>query len=212
MAGKVHRLPVVGVMGSGSTEELHLASPLGQWLAGQPCHLICGGGGGTMLAVAKSFVNAEPPGGRKGLAIGVLPGIPSDDDSWGSREATATVSDATNVTSPLAAVPPPGYPNSYVELPIYTHLPTSGAQGQELMSRNHIIILTSDVVVALPGGPGTASEVALAMKYGKPVLLFLGESGGIAGLDDATAARAPRARTIEEVAEFVGPRIAGRLK
>lgn len=61
----------------------------------------------------------------------------------------------------------------------------AGVAGQEALSRNHINILTSDVVVALPGGPGTASEVRLALHYGKPVVLFLGEVR-------ATALRQPR--------------------
>ena len=30
------------------------------------------------------------------------------------------------------------------------------------MSRNHVNVLSSDVVVALPGGPGTLSELRLA--------------------------------------------------
>ncbi len=38
--------------------------------------------------------------------------------------------------------------------------------------RNIINILSSDVVVALPGGPGTLSEMALALGNGKPLLLL----------------------------------------
>jgi predicted Rossmann-fold nucleotide-binding protein len=33
-------------------------------------------------------------------------------------------------------------------------------------------VLSSDVVVACPGGPGTVSEIALALKYSKPVILL----------------------------------------
>lgn len=43
-----------------------------------------------------------------------------------------------------------------------THLPLSGPFGTEDRSRNHISILSSDVVVALPGGDGTSSELQLA--------------------------------------------------
>jgi len=167
--------------------------------AGKPCHLLCGGGGGTMTAVARSFAAATPPEGRRGLVIGVLPGIAADDASWGGREE-ASPSPTTGASG--APVPPPGYPNRYVELPIYTHLPTSGVAGQEALSRNHINILTSDVVVALPGGPGTASEVRLALHYGKPVVLFLGEDGSIAGLGD-TAPVVPRASSMRELVTFV---------
>ena len=38
-------------------------------------------------------------------------------------------------------------------------------------ARNVINVLSSDVVVALPGGPGTLSEVALALKSRKPVIV-----------------------------------------
>jgi uncharacterized protein (TIGR00725 family) len=38
--------------------------------------------------------------------------------------------------------------------------------------RNILNILSSDVVVALPGGAGTLSEIALALKNGKPLLLL----------------------------------------
>lgn len=38
------------------------------------------------------------------------------------------------------------------------------------MARNCINVLSSDVVVACPGGPGTLSEIALALKSDKPVI------------------------------------------
>ncbi len=50
-----------------------------------------------------------------------------------------------------------------VDLAIYTGMGNA---------RNAINVLSSDVVVAVgAGGPGTASEVALALKAGKPVIL-----------------------------------------
>jgi uncharacterized protein (TIGR00725 family) len=39
-------------------------------------------------------------------------------------------------------------------------------------ARNVINVLSSDVVIALPGGPGTLSEIALALKSGKPVIVL----------------------------------------
>ncbi|HEY5541030.1 MAG TPA: TIGR00725 family protein [Coriobacteriia bacterium] len=39
-------------------------------------------------------------------------------------------------------------------------------------ARNAINVLASRVVVALPGGPGTVSEVALALKAGRDVVLL----------------------------------------
>ncbi len=50
-------------------------------------------------------------------------------------------------------------------------------------ARNAINVLSSDVVIALPGGAGTLSEVALALKFGKPlVLLGFATTGLPAGL------------------------------
>lgn len=68
-----------------------------------------------------------------------------------------------------------GYPNRWVEIPVRTHLPLSGDRGREPMSRNHINVLTSDLVVALPGGAGTESEVALALEYGCRLIVAAGE-------------------------------------
>jgi uncharacterized protein (TIGR00725 family) len=110
---------------------------------------------GVMASVSKAFY--ETPD-RRGLVIGILP---SQEDSM---------------------LPKPGYPNRWVEIPVYTHLPLSGAHGTEMLSRNHINILSSDVIVALPGGSGTASELALALKYQRPVIAFLKSEDEIPGL------------------------------
>jgi len=37
-------------------------------------------------------------------------------------------------------------------------------------ARNAVVVGSADGVIALPGGPGTLSEVALALKMGKPVV------------------------------------------
>ncbi len=63
--------------------------------------------------------------------------------------------------------------NAFVELPIATHLPYSGERGTDPLSRNHINVLTSTVVIALPGGPGTRSELELCLRYDRPVLAYL---------------------------------------
>ena len=39
-------------------------------------------------------------------------------------------------------------------------------------ARNAINVLASQVVIALPGGAGTVSEIALALKSGRPVVLL----------------------------------------
>ena len=125
------RLPIVGVMGSGSEAHQERAREVGCWLATEGVHLLTGGGAGVMASVSKAF--HEMPG-RRGLVIGVLP------------------------SSASRSQPKPGYPNSWVEIPIVTHLPLSGERGTDPMSRNHINLLSSDVLIFLPGSAGTASE------------------------------------------------------
>ena len=38
------------------------------------------------------------------------------------------------------------------------------------IARNVLIVKTADALIALPGGPGTLSEIALALNIGKPVV------------------------------------------
>ena len=128
-------------------------------------------GGGQGVMAAACRGFAAVPG-RRGVSVGVLP-----------------------------AGPPPGYPNPWVDVVIRTHLPKRGEEGADVLSRNHINVLSSEVAVALPGGPGTRTEVELATRYGRPLIAFLGPDGRIAGLD-RTALPAV-AVTLEEVIAFV---------
>lgn len=66
----VERLPIIGVMGSGTEEHATLAEPLGELIAGLGCHLLTGGRTGTMEAVCRGFCRVTP---RKGRTIGILP-------------------------------------------------------------------------------------------------------------------------------------------
>ncbi len=134
-------------MGSAAERHEALAAPLGRWIARRGWHLLTGGGGGVMAAASEAFVGVVD---RAGLAIGILKGEPQPD---GTVESAA--------------------PNPWVELPVRTHLPLSGAAGTDVRSRNHVNVLTADVLVALPGGHGTRSELALALRYGTPVIAFL---------------------------------------
>ena len=129
-------------------------------------HHLLTGGGGGVMASVSAAFVATRP--RDGVCIGVLPG-------------------------PEAR---PGYPNPSVEIPIRTHLPLSGAMGTDPRSRNHVNVLTSDLVIALPGGEGTRSEVQLAVRYGRPVILH--------GPRDAfwEWPPAPHAETLDEVARW----------
>jgi uncharacterized protein (TIGR00725 family) len=58
------------------------------------------------------------------------------------------------------AGPGGGYPNAWVLLPIYTG---SGS------ARNAFNVLSADLCIAIGGGPGTLSEIALALKGGTSV-------------------------------------------
>jgi len=170
------RLPVVGVLGSGDSEHAGKAAALGSWLATQRVHLLTGGGGGVMTAVSRAF-QAVP--NRAGLVVGI---IPSGEDPVVSR---------------------PGYPDPYVELAIMMHLPLSGAKGTDALSRNHINVLTSDVLIALPGGAGTASEVELAVRYRRPIAAYLDDRSEIPGIPAAV----PVLATLAEVQAFVCNRL-----
>lgn len=145
------KIPVIGVMGSGKDPYNDKTLPLGQWIAISGYHLLTGGGGGVMTAVSKSFCETEK---RAGFCIGIIPG------EYKNNRYLALEN----------------YPNPWIEIPIYTHLPFSGSKGTSNLSRNHINILSADVIVALPGGPGTKSEIILALRYHKPLLGYFKDS------------------------------------
>ena len=55
------------------------------------------------------------------------------------------------------------------------------------MSRNHLNVLSADVIVALPGGAGTRPEIELALEYRRRLLFWLVEEGSIPGIEEAGA-------------------------
>ena len=171
---KPARVPVIGVMGSGADSHPVRAAAIGGWIAENGFHLLNGGGGGVMASVSRAFFEHSP---RAGRVIGVLPCLPEHHPP----------------DAPL------GYPNPWVEIPIRTHLPLSGTHGTEAMSRNHINVLSADVIVALPGGQGTLSEVKLALEYRRPVIAYLIDPSEIPGLPEAVTVTSE----LDGVAEFV---------
>ena len=179
----IHRRPVVGVMGSSSRAYEDLAEPLGRWIASLGVHLLNGGGVATMEAVSRAFTEVSP---REGLVIGVLP---------------ADLPDG-------AAVPRAGYPNPFVEIAIFTHLPLSGFTGTDPRSRNHINVLSSNVVVILPSSESTQSEMELAIRYRKPVIAFFAEHRVEWPVPDGV----PVARTLADVQRFVRTALEGRIR
>lgn len=58
--------------------------------------------------------------------------------------------------------------NKFVRMPIPTGMDEA---------RNYLIVRCSDVVIALAGGWGTLSEIALGMDVGKPVVVLKGFGG-----------------------------------
>jgi len=143
---------LIAVIGSGKNPHHSLSFPLGQWLAESGFHLVNGGGQGVMAETAQAFTSVA---NRKGLVVGILPAS----DMRNNPEERKEHSD------------PPGYPNPYTEIVIRTHLPCVGEQGSMFESRNHIVVLSSDFIFALPGSYGTQSEIKLALEYGKPLVI-----------------------------------------
>jgi len=141
----------VGVIGSGTFEHEECARAVGETLADLEVNLLTGGGRGVMTSVSRAFTRRSP---KRGICIGIIP-----------------CEDETDRATPKA-----GYPNEFVELAIYTHLPLSGDQGTHDLSRNHINVLSCVAIVALPGEAGTASEIELAIRYGKPVIAYSPDS------------------------------------
>lgn len=135
----------------GKPDHPDLTRPLGILIARLGYHLLTGAGEGVMAGVSEAFFNRAP---REGLVIGIIRAAPQ----WASEG-----SDPARYF--------PNAVNRWVEIPVYTHLQLSSGDTE---SRNHINVLTSDLIVALPGGSGTASEVELAIGYGTPLVFFTG--------------------------------------
>lgn len=173
-------MAVIGVMGSGQSAWEELANPLGMWIAQSGHDLLTGGGDGVMLAVSRAFAGTP---GRRGRCMGVIPTQP----------------DAINGFVALA-----GYPNPYVDLPILTPLPKREASApQGTLSRNYINILTSDVVIALPGSAGTLDEIGLALRFAKPLMCF-----GPANAFSAVPGQVKKSALLDEITDFINSSLA----
>ena len=162
---------IVGVMASGKKEPLkdeekRLANEVGTAIAELGYHLLTGGGGGSMEVVGQAFLEKKckllKTNRSAGNLISILRAkeLPQKKDGKRTWEANAD--------------------NGLGEIVVRTHLPYSGNQGSDPLSRNHINALTSDLVVVLPGGPGTLSELQLAWEYGKDIMIYLG-AGNVGG-------------------------------
>ncbi len=164
----------IGVIGSGVDEHEAYAHAVGVLLGALGVNLLTGGGRGVMTAVSRAYTQ-QPR--TQGISIGIIP----------------CMSETDRVTAK------PGYPNPFIELAIYTHLPLSGSQGTHDLSRNHINVLSSTAIIALPGRSGTAAEVALASRYGKPLIAYSPDPALIAHFPRT----ARRAAAIDDVTAFL---------
>jgi predicted Rossmann-fold nucleotide-binding protein len=175
------RRPIAAVIGSGRSADA-CCSEVGRLVAILGFDLLTGGGRGVMEAVSRAFFETSP---RSGLVIGVIPAEVHGLEQIEDRTATDVVYE-----------PPQGYPNEWVEIAIYTHLPDSGEQGTLRSSRNHINVLSADAIVALPGREGTESEVWLAKQYGVPVIAYGDHQPG-------PPYGITHAKSIDEIREFL---------
>jgi len=66
------------------------------------------------------------------------------------------------------------------------------------LSRNYVNVLTSDVVVALPGSKGTLDEIRLATRFAKPLICT-----GPASAFDGVAAGTRIVSALDDVYAFV---------
>src|SRR5438094_943705 len=176
------RRRVVTVIGSGRSADPCCAE-VGRLIATLGFDLLTGAGRGVMEAVSRAFYETSP---REGVVIGIVPAQVQGIERLEQRASGDVVYE-----------PPPGYPNPWVELAIYTHLPDSGPEGTLRSSRNHINVLSADAIVALPGEAGTESEIWLAVQYGVPIVAY-GDHA-----DDSTLHDVPHARTLDEVRAFL---------
>src|SRR5262245_13240722 len=126
----LRRRRVVAVIGSGTEAHRNVCRQVGRLVAEMGCDLLTGAGGGVMEEVSRAFCERRDQLGGASLAIGIVPGSLDADGRYTVRSR---------------------YPNRWVELAIYTHLPLSGNEGRHMLSRNHINVLSADAIVALPG-------------------------------------------------------------
>ena len=176
---RVVRRLVIGVMGSHADAYQERSELVGQWVARQGYHLLTGAGQGVMSAVSQAFAEVTD---RAGRVIGVVPSVQEDPDR----------------------PPVPGYPNPWIEIPIFTHLGVGAPSGDDLGSRNHVNVLTSSAIVLLPGGEGTASEGRLALRYGKPCVAFLKTRDEIPSLPGTIPVEHDFTNVIEFVSRSLG--------
>lgn len=99
----------------------------------------------------------------------------------------------------LGVMPEARQENRYVELAVRTPLGIFDPHQPERLTRNHVNVLTSDVVVLLPGRQGTRNEAELCLRYQRPAF-YLGPEAAFAGFPPLARLETV-ARAIEAVRE-----------
>ena len=128
------------------------AFELGKRLAELQSVHLLTGGGGGVMKAVSEGFYSVHP--RGGLILGIIPAIPA------GKKTTE-------------------YPNEWIEVPIFTPLSDDPKTDS---CRTQVSLLTSDIIIALPGDKTTLGEVELAAKEGrKPVRLYLGEASDSIG-------------------------------
>jgi predicted Rossmann-fold nucleotide-binding protein len=163
---------IVGVMASGKKEPLEeeekrLANEVGSAVAELGFHLLTGGGDGLMKAVGQAFLYKKQDVLLQKRSAGNLISI------LRAKELPQLQKNEKRTWEANAD-------NGLGEIVIRTHLPYSGKEGCDTLSRNHINALTADLIVILPGGSGTLSELQLAWEYSKDIIIFVGK-GNVGG-------------------------------
>ena len=169
----IRKFHTIGVMGSHESEWLEYSEPLGVLLAEEGFNLLTGAGAGVMQAVSKAFTGVR---NRDGKSIGIIPTINYSGE----------------------AIDKDKYPNAYIEIPVLVPLDNRAQSDSMPYSRNQVNIMSSDVLVVLPGDHGTRNEVSIALIYNKPIILF-GDKVEFEGFPEAPF----RAAHINDVKDFI---------
>lgn len=148
----------------------------------------------SLMALAAELGEACVDRGWR-IVCGGLGGVMQAVGEGARRSARATGGDVVGLLPTLD----PSTANPFVDVAI----PTGLQHG-----RNVLVVSSGDVVVALGGGAGTLSELALAWQMDKPIVALTGEPGWaktLAGqaLDHRRSDRIHEAATVEEAVERV---------
>lgn len=135
-----------------------------------------------MTSVAKSFTAYS---NRRGLCIGIVP---------------------IEAKSELKRLP--HFTNPYIEVPIVTHIHQRAIDSAAMpMAHNEVNILSSHLIIGLPGLKGTQAETSMALVFDKPIILF-GREYDFSHFPSDTMV----AETIEDVGHFMLEKLSSHKK